>query len=296
MPRDSNQIQPYMKFYPQILVVTLLLLLTAGCGPRELRPLNSDPNSPSQLNPTARIMLLQDQLETTQDSLDTATLMLDLLNDQLVRPSDSMLTRHALTLWKRGQSDDALTLLAMVDGRDSGGSFGGRRGAVFMTLFMLISVVIGFIYVALRMIRRLFNDRQEFAYNRAIAALAGLLIYFVFSVAGLSLPVLILNSLGEVKPLYSVILNFLSMLLGATATLFVGTMVQSNHERTVLLGIILGVFTSIFFIDMLFKALFFAFDMRVLLPNTMFVLGVVLVYLFASNPKSSRRQEFAEGY
>jgi len=71
--------------------------------------------------------------------------------------------------------------------------------------------------------------------------------------------------------------------------MYIGRMLTADGERTILLGIILGVFTTAFFMDMLFKALFSAFEMKVLLPNTMFVIGVVLVYLFGRDPK-------AEGY
>ena len=279
-------------------VLMVLLATLWGCGSREPGSVQTFGTSSSfqTMSASDQIALLQSQLYDARDSLMVTSEIISRMNVRLSQPSDSVLTRYALALWKRGQSDDAITLLTMVDGRDSSRGFGGRRGTVLITVFMLTVVVLGFIFVALRMFRRLSMDRSEQSFNRVLAALAGLLIYFVFSVAGLSLPVLLLNSLATVKPIYSVILNFLSMLLGATATLFVGTMLQSQGERTVQLGIILGVFTCVFFVDMLFKALFFAFDLTVLLPNSMFVLGVVLVYLFARDPKGARRQEYAEGY
>ena len=272
-----------------------LVIAVSACGLSESGSLPVEAaDSPAALSASARVNQLEAEVRALRDSLEQANRMLYLLNAGLAAPSDSLMRRYALSLWMRGESDDALALLALVVGRTESG-ITGQRGTVFLTVLMLLAVLMGFIYVASRWFYQVARDRSERAYNRAIAGLAGLLIYFVFSVAGLSLPVLILNSLGEVRPIYAVILNFLSMLIGATATLFVGTMVRSDRERTVLLGIILGIFTCMFFIDMLFKAIFFAFDLRVLLPNTMFVLGVVLVYLFAPRDEEPRR-EFAEGY
>lgn len=274
-----------------LLVFTLLVVAFAGC-----RFSRSDSNTGSsgtiassrQASSAAEYAELRRQLELYQDSLLIANSMLETLDGRMYAGSDSLLRRYALSLWLSGRSDDAISMLSIVDGRTQS-RFSDRRGSFLLTFIMLAAVVLGFMYVCLRLFRSMSDVQSERPFNKGIAALAGLLIYYVFSVAGISLPVLILNSLA-VKPIYSIILNFLSLMLGATATLFVGKMLSSDGERTVLAGIILGVFTTVFFIDMLFKALFYAFETTVLLPNTMFVLGVVLVYLFAREPKPNKSQ------
>ena len=280
-----------------LLAVILLLFASSGC-----RFNNDDPVAEQRGRITAQNDLknstssvayleLQRQLDLTRDSLLIANSMLESLDGRMYNNSDSLLRRYALSLWLDGRSDDAISMLSVVDGRTQNSRFSDRRGSLLLTFIMLTAVVLGFLYVCLRLFRSMTDVQSERPFNKGIAALAGLLIYYVFSVAGISLPVLILNSLA-VKPIYSIILNFLSLMLGATATLFVGKMLQSDGERTVLAGIILGVFTTVFFIDMLFKALFYAFETTVLLPNTMFVLGVVLVYLFArdEDPKPNKSQ------
>ncbi len=282
-----------MKRQPVVLlVVTLLLLAASGC-----RFGSSDPAadqrgrivSQSELNSTNSVAYqeLLDELELTRDSLVIANSMLETIEGRMYSNSDSLLRRYALSLWLDGRSSDAISMLSVVYGRTQDTRFSDRRGSLMLTFIMLTSVVLGFLYVCLRLFRSMSDVQSERPFNKGIAALAGLLIYYVFSVAGISLPVLILNSLA-VKPIYSIILNFLSLMLGATATLFVGKMLASDGERTVLAGIILGIFTTVFFIDMLFKALFYAFETTVLLPNTMFVLGVVLVYLFAREPAQNK--------
>ncbi len=272
-----------------LLVVTLLLLVASGCRLRgEETPQPSGRIvAPSEIGSTSGYEELRRQLELTRDSLIIANSMLETLEGSMYAGSDSLLRRYALDLWLDGRSTDAISMLSIVDGRTQPSKFGDRRGSLLLTFSMLSAVVLGFLYVCLRIFRSMSDVQSERPFNKGIAALAGLLIYYVFSVAGISLPVLILNSLA-VKPIYSIILNFLSLMLGATATLFVGKMLASDGERTVLAGIILGIFTTVFFIDMLFKALFYAFETTVLLPNTMFVLGVVLVYLFAREPAQNK--------
>lgn len=275
-----------------LLAVILLLLLTSGCriGRDSETPANQRGRIVGQdaVNSSADYQALQQELALTRDSLLIANSMLETLDNRMYAGNDSLLRRYALSLWLEGRSTDAISMLSIVDGRTESSRFSDRRGSLLLTFSMLAAVVMGFLYVCLRLFRSMSNVQSERPFNKGIAALAGLLIYYVFSVAGISLPVLILNSLA-VKPIYSIILNFLSLMLGATATLFVGKMLQSDGERTVLAGIILGIFTTVFFIDMLFKALFYAFETTVLLPNTMFVLGVVLVYLFARDePKENK--------
>ncbi len=273
-----------------LLVVILLLLASSGCR------ISGESESPTQrgritgqngANTSADYQALKRELELTRDSLVIANSMLETFETRMYAGSDSLLRRYALSLWLDGRSTDAISMLSIVDGRTDSSRFADRRGSLLLTFSMLSAVILGFLYVCLRLFRSMSNFQSERPFNKGIAALAGLLIYYVFSVAGISLPVLILNSLA-VKPVYSIILNFLSLMLGATATLFVGKMLQSDGERTVLAGIILGIFTTVFFIDMLFKALFYAFETTVLLPNTMFVLGVVLVYLFAREPREDK--------
>ncbi len=281
-----------MKCQPfALLVVILLLLASSGCRIRgEAEPTTSQRGrivGQGDVNNSVDYQALRRELELTRDSLVIANSMLEVFETRMQANSDSLLRRYALSLWLDGRSTDAISMLSIVDGRTDSSRFSDRRGSLLLTFSMLSAVVLGFLYVCLRLFRSMSNVQSERPFNKGIAALAGLLIYYVFSVAGISLPVLILNSLA-VKPVYSIILNFLSLMLGATATLFVGKMLQSDGERTVLAGIILGIFTTVFFIDMLFKALFYAFETTVLLPNTMFVLGVVLVYLFARESKEDK--------
>lgn len=272
-----------------LLVVSLLLLVASGCQLRSDEPQQQSGRivAPSEIGSTTGYEELRRQLALTRDSLVIANSMLETLEGSMYASNDSLLRRYALDLWLDGRSTDAISMLSIVDGRTQESRFGDRRGSLLLTFSMLSAVVLGFLYVCLRIFRSMSDVQSERPFNKGIAALAGLLIYYVFSVAGISLPVLILNSLA-VKPIYSIILNFLSLMLGATATLFVGKMLASDGERTVLAGIILGIFTTVFFIDMLFKALFYAFETTVLLPNTMFVLGVVLVYLFAREPAQNK--------
>ncbi len=277
-----------------LLIISMLLTVTlTGCRFSRSDTAENPPGrivAPGEFDTTYDSEDIRRQLELTRDSLIIANSMLEALEGNYYsNMSDSMLRRYALSLWVDGRSSDAISLITIVDGKTQTSRFSDRRGSLLLTIIMLAAVILGFIYVCLRLFNSMSDVQSERPFNKGIAALAGLLIYYVFSVAGVSLPVLILNSLA-VKPIYSVILNFLSMMLGATATLFVGKMLQSDGERTVLAGIILGIFTAVFFIDMLFKALFYAFETTVLLPNTMFVLGVVLVYLFAREPKSNKPQ------
>ena len=283
----------------RLVLFVVMLLVISGCRLR-----NSDTAATqsgrrvaqSELANSADYQALLQELEQTRDSLLIANSMLETIEGYMYSSSDSLLRRYALSLWLDGRSTDAISMLSIVDGRTQTGRFSDRRGSLLLTFSMLSAVILGFLYVCLRLFRSMSDVRSERPFNKGIAALAGLLIYYVFSVAGISLPVLILNSLA-VKPIYSIILNFLSLMLGATATLFVGKMLSSDGERTVLAGIILGIFTTVFFIDMLFKALFYAFETTVLLPNTMFVLGVVLVYLFAREPKPTKTDyQFSERY
>ncbi|MFK7846983.1 MAG: hypothetical protein AB8G77_16900 [Rhodothermales bacterium] len=280
-----------MKRLPLVLLVaTVLLVMFSGC---RLRNSDAPAQQGGQIVPKSELANaggyeeLRRQLTLTRDSLIIANSMLETLDARMYTNNDSLLRRYALSLWLDGRSSDAISMLSVVDGRTQVSRFSDRRGSLLLTFTMLSAVVLGFLYVCLRLFRSMSDVQSERPFNKGIAALAGLLIYYVFSVAGISLPVLILNSLA-VKPIYSIILNFLSLMLGATTTLFVGKMLASDGERTVLAGIILGIFTTVFFIDMLFKALFYAFETTVLLPNTMFVLGVVLVYLFAREPKPSK--------
>lgn len=290
-----------MKRLPIVLfIAAVLLVMFSGCRLR-----NSDtPDqqqggrivSQSELANAGGYEELRRQLALTRDSLIIANSMLETLDGRMYMNNDSLLRRYALSLWLDGRSSDAISMLSVVDGRTQASKFSDRRGSLLLTFSMLSAVVLGFLYVCLRIFRSMSDVQSERPFNKGIAALAGLLIYYVFSVAGISLPILILNSLA-VKPIYSIILNFLSLMLGATTTLFVGKMLASDGERTVLAGIILGIFTTVFFIDMLFKALFYAFETTVLLPNTMFVLGVVLVYLFAREPKPNKTPyQFTERY
>ncbi len=282
-----------------MVLLVAMLMLVSGCRLRSSDTTEQRGRiiAPSEVTTSADYQALLDELEQTRDSLVIANSMLETLEGNYNSSSDSLMRRYALSLWLEGRSTDAISMLSIVDGRTQTGRFSDRRGSLLLTFSMLSAVILGFLYVCLRLFRSMSDVRSERPFNKGIAALAGLLIYYVFSVAGISLPVLILNSLA-VKPIYSIILNFLSLMLGATATLFVGKMLSSDGERTVLAGIILGVFTTVFFIDMLFKALFYAFETTVLLPNTMFVLGVVLVYLFArEEPKQSKADyQFSERY
>jgi hypothetical protein len=264
----------------------LLLATLTGCGARE-NP--SRPGAGGAPSASTQILQLQQELSITRDSLRLANSMIESVNIRLVEPSDSLLRRYALQMALQGRSREAAVLINIIDGRTRNLNFTERRGSVMLTIILLITVLFGFLYVGLRTLRKLAMEDGALAYNRAIAALAGLLIYFVFSMAGLSIPVLFLNSLAVGKPLYSLTMNFLALTTGALSTMYIGRMLTADGERTILLGIILGVFTTAFFMDMLFKALFSAFEMKVLLPNTMFVIGVVLVYLFGRDPK-------AEGY
>ena len=282
----------------RLVLLVVMLMIVSGCRLRSSDTAEQRGRiiAPGEVTNSADYQALLDELEQTRDSLVIANSMLETLEGNYYSSSDSLMRRYALSLWLEGRSTDAISMLSIVDGRTQTGRFSDRRGSLLLTFSMLTAVILGFLYVCLRLFRSMSDVRSERPFNKGIAALAGLLIYYVFSVAGISLPVLILNSLA-VKPIYSIILNFLSLMLGATATLFVGKMLSSDGERTVLAGIILGVFTTVFFIDMLFKALFYAFETTVLLPNTMFVLGVVLVYLFAREPKQPKADyQFSERY
>lgn len=263
-----------------------LMLLFTGCRVKE-SPSRSSAGQAQSASSLA--FQLQEQLIATQDSLELANEVIATLRSRAVIPGDSLLRQYALSMAFNGRSKEAATLINIIDGRTRNLNFTERRGSVFLTLILMAAILLGFLYVGLRALRRLITAPSDLMYNRAIAVVAGLLIYFVFSMAGLSIPVLFLNSLAIGRPLYSVTMNFLALFTGALSTMFIGRMLLAEGERTILLGIIFGVFTCTFFLDMLFRALFSAFEMSVLLPNTMFVIGVVLVYLFG--PRTEKFQD-----
>lgn len=281
MSTKSGEIyyMPYRALVMLTLSLSFLLVVIAGCGGGD------GASRAGSQSANAQILRLQQELSATRDSLELANSLLRSMRGRLAEPGDSILRRYALEMAFQGRSREAAALIGIIDGRTRNLNFTERRGSVVLTFGLLIAVLMGFSYVGLRAFRRLAAVEGSLAYNRAIAVLAGLLIYFVFSMAGLSIPVLFLNSIAIGRPLYAITMNLLALFTGALSTMFIGRMLMAEGERTILLGIILGVFTCSFFLDMLFKALFSAFEMKVLLPNTMFVIGLVLVYLFGREPQ-----------